>query len=82
MEIPVHRVRFLLHPFFMRLILLPALWLAAAGFASAKPKPIAVAPEEKDVEIGPGETDAGGERDGAAVNEVGAVAVNKIRKTR
>src|SRR4051794_12473095 len=28
----------------MRLILLPALWLAAVGLASAKPKPIAVAP--------------------------------------
>ena len=45
-------------------------------------KPVAVAAEEKDMEIGPGQADAGGERDGAAVNEVGAVAVNEIRKTR
>ena len=45
-------------------------------------KPIAVAPEEKDVQIGPGKTDASRERNGTAVNEMGAVAVNEIRKTR
>ena len=43
---------------------------------------VAVAAEQEHVEIGPGETNAGGERDRAAVNEVRAVAVDEIRKTR
>src|SRR5437899_11637720 len=43
---------------------------------------VAVAAEQKDVEIGPGQADAAGERDGAAVNEVGAVAVDEIGKAR
>jgi hypothetical protein len=45
-------------------------------------KSIAVAPEEKDVEIGPGKTDTCRERDGASVNEMGTVPINEIRKTR
>src|SRR5947199_175149 len=43
---------------------------------------VAVAAKQKDMEIGSGQADAGGERDGAAVNEVGAVAVDEIGKTR
>ena len=43
---------------------------------------VPVATEEKDMEIGPGQADAGSEGNGAPVNEVGAVAVNEIWKTR
>src|SRR5438477_6837806 len=43
---------------------------------------VAVAAEQKDVQVRPGQTDAAGERDGAAVNEMGAVAVDEIRKAR
>ena len=43
---------------------------------------VAVAAEQEDVQIGPGEADAGGQRDGAAVDEVGAVAVDEIGKAR
>ena len=43
---------------------------------------VAVAAEQEDVEIGPGEADAGREWDGAAVNVMRAVAVDEIRKTR
>ncbi len=43
---------------------------------------VAVAAEQKHMEIGPGEADAGRERHGAAVDEVRAVAVNEIRKAR
>ncbi len=43
---------------------------------------VAVAAEEKDVQVGPGQADAGGERDGAAVNEMRAVAVDEIREAR
>ena len=43
---------------------------------------VAVAAEQEDVQIGPGEADAGGERDGAAVNEMRAVAVDEIGKAR
>ena len=45
-------------------------------------KPIAVAPKQKDMEIGPGQADAGSKRNGAAVNEMRAVAINEIGKTR
>src|SRR5205085_8161896 len=38
--------------------------------------------EEKDVQVGPGQADARGERDGAAVNEMRAVAVHEIREAR
>src|SRR4029077_10682713 len=43
---------------------------------------VAVAAEEEDVQVGPGQADATRERDGAAVNEVGAVAVDEIGKAR
>ena len=43
---------------------------------------VAVAAKQKYVEIGPGQADAGSERDGAPVNEVGAVAVDEIGKAR
>ena len=49
---------------------------------AADGEPVAVAAEQEDVEIGPGEADAACERDGAAVNVMRAVAVNEIRKTR
>src|SRR5256885_1189795 len=50
--------------------------------APADRETVAVAAEQKDVEIGPGQADPTGIRDGAAVNEVGAVAVDEIRKAR
>ncbi len=43
---------------------------------------VAVAAEEEDVEVGAREADAAGERDGAAVDEVGAVAIDEIREAR
>jgi hypothetical protein len=43
---------------------------------------IAVAAEQKHMQIGPGEADARRQRDGAAMNVVRAVAVDEIRKTR
>src|SRR5205807_2490366 len=43
---------------------------------------VAVAAKEEDVQVGPGQADAAGERDGATVNEVGAVAVDEIGKAR
>src|ERR1051326_8588100 len=43
---------------------------------------ITVAAEEKHVEIGPGETNTRSERDCAAMNEVRAMAIDEIRKTR
>src|ERR1051326_3280679 len=43
---------------------------------------VAVAAEQKDVEIGPGKADAAGERNGAAVDEVRAVAIDEIGKAR
>jgi hypothetical protein len=43
---------------------------------------VAVATEEEDVQVGPGQADAGGQRDGAAVNVVRAVAVDEIGKAR
>src|SRR6202035_6058210 len=55
---------------------------AVIKMVAADGETVAVAAEQKDVEIGPGQTDSAGERDGAAVNEVGAVAVDEIRKAR
>src|SRR5689334_17312333 len=43
---------------------------------------VAVATEQKDVQVWPGQTNAAGERDGAAVNEVCAMAVDEIGKAR
>jgi hypothetical protein len=49
---------------------------------AANREAVAVAAEEEDLEVGPGEADAGGERDAAAMDEVGAVAVDEIREAR
>src|SRR5260370_4128641 len=43
---------------------------------------VAVAAEQKYVQIGTGETDAGRKRDGATVNVMRAMAVNEIGKAR
>jgi hypothetical protein len=43
---------------------------------------VAIAAEEEDVQVGPGQADAGGEGDGAAVNLLRAVALDEIRKAR
>ena len=43
---------------------------------------VAVAAEDEDVEVGPGKADAGGERQGAAVDEVEAVAVDEVGEAR
>ncbi len=55
---------------------------AVIEMVAADGETVAVAAEQKDVEIGPGQTDAARERDGAAVNEMGAVAVDEIGKAR
>jgi len=49
---------------------------------AADGKTVAVAAEQKDMEVGSGQADAGSERDGAAVNEVRAVAIDEIGKAR
>jgi len=41
-------------------------------------KTVAVAPKKKDMEVGPGQADAGSKGNGAAVNEVRAVTVDEI----
>ena len=43
---------------------------------------VAVAAEEEHVQIGPGEADAAGERDCAAMNEMRAMAIDEIWKAR
>src|SRR5207244_10833976 len=55
---------------------------AVIDMVPADGETVAVATEQEDVEIGPGEADAGRERDGAAVDVVHAVAVDEIRKAR
>src|SRR5207237_7913438 len=55
---------------------------AVSEMVAADRETVAVAAKEEDVKIGPGQTDAAGERDRAAVNEVGAVAVDEIGKAR
>ena len=49
---------------------------------AADGKTVAVAPEEKNMQVGAGQADAGSKRNGAAVNEVRAVTVDEIGKTR
>src|SRR5262249_35731444 len=58
--------------------------LAPAGInmIAADGEPIAVPAEKEDVQIWPSEADAGCKRNGAAMNEVRAVTINEIRKTR
>ena len=55
---------------------------AVIEMVAADGEAVAVAAEEKDVQVGPGQADAGRERDGAAVNEMRAVAVHEIREAR
>src|SRR5205814_10275258 len=55
---------------------------AVIEMVAADRETVAVAAEQKDVDIGPGQTDAAGEWDGATVNEVGTVAVDEIGKAR
>src|SRR5205814_9626039 len=55
---------------------------AMIEMVAADGETVSVAPEEEDVQVGPGQADAGRERDGAAVNVMRAVAVDEIRKAR
>ena len=55
---------------------------AVIEMVAADGETVAVAAEQEDVQVGPGQADAAGERDGAAVNEVRAVAVDEIGKAR
>src|SRR5438477_3072975 len=55
---------------------------AVIKMVAADGKTVAVAAEQKDMEVGSGQADAGSERDGAAVNEVRAVAIDEIGKAR
>src|SRR5205814_3286766 len=55
---------------------------AVIEMVAANGETVTVAAKQKDMEIGSGQADAGSERDGATVNEVGAVAVDEIGKTR
>ncbi len=55
---------------------------AVIDMVAADGETVAVAAEQKDVQVRPGQTDAGGQRNGAAVNEVRAVAVDEIGKAR
>ena len=43
---------------------------------------VAVAAEQKDVEVGASEADAAGQRDGSAMDEMGAVAIDEIGEAR
>ena len=43
---------------------------------------VAVAAEQKDVQVGPGQADTGGQWDSATMDEVGAVAVDEIGEAR
>src|SRR5437763_1710054 len=55
---------------------------AMIEMVAADGKTVAVAPEEKNMQVGSGQADAGSKRNGAAVNEVRAVTVDEIGKTR
>ena len=55
---------------------------AVIEMIAADGESVAVTSEQEHVEIRPGETNAGGERNGAAMNEVRAVAIDEIRKAR
>src|SRR5205814_5293085 len=55
---------------------------AVIEMVAADGETVAVAAEQKDVQVRPGQTDPAGERDGAAMNEVRAVPVDEIRKAR
>src|SRR6476619_671263 len=55
---------------------------AMIEMVAADGKTVAVAPQQKNMQVGPGQADAGSKRNGAAVNEVRAVTVDEIGKTR
>src|SRR4029077_5303527 len=55
---------------------------AVIEMIAADGEPVAVAAEQKHMEVGPGEANAGCERNGATVNVVDAVAVDEIGKAR
>jgi len=55
---------------------------AMIEMVAADGKTVAVAPKQKNMQVGPGQADAGSKRNGAAVNEVRAVTVDEIGKTR
>ena len=55
---------------------------AVIEMVAADGETVAVATKQEDVQVGPGQADATRERDGPAVNEVRAVAVDEIRKAR
>ena len=55
---------------------------AMIEMVAADGETVTVAPKQKNMQVGPGQTDAGSKRNGAAVNEVRPVAVYEIGKTR
>src|SRR5204863_3794697 len=55
---------------------------AVIDMIAADGETVAVAAKEEDVQVRPGQADAGRERDGTAVNVMRAVAVDEIGKTR
>ena len=55
---------------------------AVIEMVAADGETVTVAAKQKDMEIGPGQADPGSKGDGAAVNEVRAVTVDEIGKTR
>src|SRR5450755_2777595 len=55
---------------------------AVVEMVAADAEAVAIAAEEEDVQVGPGQAHAAGERDGAPMDEVGAVAIDEIRKAR
>src|SRR5256886_8449760 len=55
---------------------------AVIEMVAADGETVPVAAEQKDVQVRPGQTDAARERNGATVNEVGAVTIDEIWKPR
>src|SRR5204862_5758061 len=55
---------------------------AVVEMVAADGETVAIAGEQKDVQVRPGQTDPAGERDGAAVDEVGAVAGDEMWEAR
>src|SRR6476660_44087 len=55
---------------------------AMIEMVAADGETVTVAAKQKDMEIGPGQADAGSKRNGAAMNEVRPVTVDEIGKTR
>ena len=55
---------------------------AVLEMVAADGEAVAVAAKEENVQVGPGQADAGSERDGAAVNEVRAEAIDEVGEAR